>query len=522
MERVREQVGADPAGGAAGPRRRFPWRLLAVCLVFAAGTAVRLYRIGDPPFDFHPTRQYRSALLARWYYLENAPGVPAWRREVAEINARERYEFPLLQYVSALGYRLEGREDLRIPRTLSALAWLAGGAILLRLARRIAGLDGALVAASIYLLLPFGVAASRAFHPDALMVALLLLSYAALLAWAERGRLPRLLAAGAACGVAALVKPMAVFQVVAGFAAVWVARRRRGERATVAESALFLVVAAGVAAPYYAAQWVGARTLSGVADLSFIPHLLATVAFWQGWLAQIWKVLGFVAPAAAVLGWATLPRGNTRALLGGLAAGYAAFCLCFDYQAFTHDYYHLQLVPLVAVALAPLADRVVRVVRGGSIPLVGPVGFLAVVFVAAVLDLAVLSYYRERGGGPAAEVATYREVGELVGHGAANVLLANYYAYPLRYYGELGGTYWPLSFDARLSALMGRTSPSAAERLSAIVARSNARYFIATDLPELAAQPDLVHHLAATFALRASTDRYVIYDLRQPAAPGAR
>jgi len=489
------------------------WHVAALTLVFGSALTVRVYRIGEPPLDFHPTRQFLTALQARRFYLERTPGVPEWRLALAVQNAPNRYEFPLLQWLAAAGYRLHGGEDLRIPRLLSVMAWLVGGVLVYRTARRLASPDGALVATAFFLLCPFGVAASRAIQPDPLMITLLVLTYLALLRYGERGGAWLLLAAAASGGLATLVKPMALFQVMGGFLAVWHARRRKGG-ATVAHVVMFTLVVAAVGGGYYLLEWFGASGLRNYAQQVFLPHLLVTGAFWKGWLAQIWKVVGFAAAGAALLGFLSLPRGVPRALLAGLAGGYATYVLCFNYTGFTHDYYHLQLIPPVALALASLTDGIAAKLR--EVPLVASVSsdaVLAVVFVAAVLDLAVVSYYRERGASFTAEAATYREVGELVGLGRRNVLLANYYGFPLEYYGEIGGIYWPHSFDARHESLMGLPAVSAEERLAPIIAAREARFFIATNLPELHAQPDLERFLEAHFSMHAATDRYVIYDL---------
>jgi len=497
-------------------RLRTSWHVAALTLVFASALAVRVYRIGEPPLDFHPTRQFLTALQARCLYFERTPGVAGWRLALAVQNAPTRYEFPLLQWLAASGYRLHGGEDLRIPRLFSVLAWLVGGVLVYRAARRLASSDGALVAAAFFLLCPFGVAASRAIQPDPLMVTLLVLTYLTLQRYGERGGAWPLLAAAASAGLATLVKPMALFQVVGGFLAVWYARRRQGD-AAVAEIGPFALVVAAVGGGYYVLEWFGASGVRDYAQQVFLPHLLFTGAFWKGWLAQIWKVVGFAAPGAAVLGFLALPKGIGRALVAGLAGGYVLYVLCFNYTGFTHDYYHLQLIPLVALALAPLADRVTAKLR--EAPLVASASsgvVLTVVFVSAVLDLAVVSYYREREASFTAEAATYREVGALVGRGTRNVLLANYYALPLEYYGEIGGTYWPHSFDVRHERLMGLPGVRAEERLAAIIAAGEARYFIATNLRELHAQVDLERFLEAHFSTRAATDRYIIYDLRAP------
>jgi hypothetical protein len=49
---------------------RKPGLLLAVVVIFILGAALRLIDITDAPFDFHHTRQLRSAIIARgMYYL---------------------------------------------------------------------------------------------------------------------------------------------------------------------------------------------------------------------------------------------------------------------------------------------------------------------------------------------------------------------------------------------------------------------------------------------------------------------
>jgi len=396
---------------------------------------------------------------------------------------------------------------------LSVLAWLLGGVFIYKTARRLATRDGALAATAFFLLFPFGVAASRAFHPDALMVALLALSWLTLLRYGEEGGGWLLLAAAFSCAFATLVKPMAVFQVVGGFLAVWYGRRRHGEGQFLHVAAFAFVVAA-VSAPYYLLGFLSGPTLAGVAHQSFLPHLLLTFAFWKGWLAQIWKIVGFVAPIAALIGYSMLPAGAARRLLLGAGCGYVAFALCFSYPAFTHDYYHLQLVPLVALGLAPLGSWAANRFREGHLPARLPANAaLAAVFVIAVLDLGTFSYYRERETSFGGEASTYKKVGELVGHGTKNILMANYYAYPLKYYGEIDGIYWPLSFDFRQAGLMGLKEPTAAARLAALCAKTDLRYFIITDLPELHGQPDLERLLATKFPLLAASDQYLVYDL---------
>src|SRR3712207_1056603 len=107
------------------------WTLL-IGLLSIAALGVRVYHIDDPPMDFHPTRQYHSAVMARGYYYEAADSAPHWKRELAILNGQREgiIEPPIVELAAFLAYRVLGGEHLWIPRLLSSVFWLIGGAFL--------------------------------------------------------------------------------------------------------------------------------------------------------------------------------------------------------------------------------------------------------------------------------------------------------------------------------------------------------------------------------------------------------
>jgi hypothetical protein len=497
-------------GGALG------WA--AVGVVFLAGLGVRLVQLDEPPLDFHPTRQFRSALLARRYFLEAAADVPTSRLDLARENAQEVYEPPLLERAAALAYRLRGREDLRVPRAISIGCWLLAAAFVYAFARRSGGAHGALVSAAFFLLMPFGVEASRSFQPDPAMVMGIAATALALWRYLERPRLSRLLAAGACAAVAVVAKPMAAFLVVGGFAACWITHRRALAGRASLHAAAFLALAALPVLPWYLPRLAAGGSAAAVARISFHPELLLTPSFWVGWTGQVWKTCGLVAPVAALVGVFLCRERAVRALLGGMAAGYVAYVVAFTYQSSTHDYYHLPLMPLVAVGLAPLVERALAAAREAS----GRPGYVMAIaaglFFAGCADAALTERSRLRTRRFGATVAAFREIGTRVEHGAANVLLADDYGYPLKYYGELGGSTWPRAYDLPLMQLMGESVPDAATRLQRLMAAQRPRYFVVTVPEDLASQPGLAPLLDG-YAHHASGPGYVIYDLTRPRTP---
>jgi hypothetical protein len=82
---------------------------------------------------------------------------------------------------------------------------------------------------------------------------------------------------------------------------------------------------------------------------SFIPSLWFKFFYWKGWISIIGKVVGYPAFFASLLGTLILIKDKSKYGILALWIGYINFGLIFNYHIHTHDYYQLQLIPLVAI-----------------------------------------------------------------------------------------------------------------------------------------------------------------------------
>lgn len=490
--------------------------LLALALLFTAAFALRLVHASAPPLDFHATRQYRSLLITRDFYYATGAAVPAWEREVARVS-RERQgilEPPLMEALAAAGYRLAGGETMLVPRALASFFWLLGGVFLYLIARDVAGSGAAVASTALYLFLPFAVEASRSFQPDPLVIMLLLAGVWATLRYHERPDRGRFVLACVLAGLAAFLKPIVLMAAVAVFLALALQRQGLRRAATDPRTWVFGAAALLPALTFYLYGIATTDTLQLQAQSAFLPRLVVEPFFWRGWLGNIQATVGWPLFLLAVLGIGLFEPGRPRALVLGLWAGYAAFCLVFTYHIATHDYYHLQLVPIVALSLGPLGALVSERLLAlnprwyARVALAGVVGL-------GLLMLAVSGERRLQGGDPVDRVAISEAIGEAVGHSAKTVYLSADYGLPLEYHGRLSGRPWPLASDIEWERLAGWEVLSAEQRFETRFAGEQPDYFIIEDPQELAQQPDLAAFLAR-FPVAADGDSYTVYDLRRP------
>ncbi len=192
---------------------------LAILVVFLlASLAIRIYDITDLPFDFHPSRQIYTAILARGRFYQDLESAPQWQRDMAvRVWQKEDYEPPFMDGLAAISYRVIGEEVLWVPRLFSAIFWVLGGIGIYLLARGLTSDAGGLAATAFYLFIPYGVIASRSFQPDPLMTALIIFAWWSIYRWSQNHGWKWVILAGIFSGLALLVKALAVFAIAGGF-----------------------------------------------------------------------------------------------------------------------------------------------------------------------------------------------------------------------------------------------------------------------------------------------------------------
>jgi Dolichyl-phosphate-mannose-protein mannosyltransferase len=490
------------------------WRVLVLAFLFMAAVGVRMLHVNEPPLNFHATRQYRSLLITRGYYYERLSSAPEWKKQIARINQQRQgiLEPPVMELLTSVGYSLFGGEQFWIPRSLSILFWLVGGGFLYLIAKKIADVNASLFSTAFYLFLPFAVSASRSFQPDPLMVMLLLASTLAILQYFEQHSLRRLAVLFIIPTFTIFVKPISLFIIYTVF--LLLALHRQGIKSTITNPRFLLFFPVTIL-PTLLFSFYGILTggvLRAQARSSFLPQVLLDPFFWRGWLNNIQLVVGFNTLIVALLGTLIFRKGLPRVLLVGLWIGYVFFCLVFNYHIATHDYYHLQLVPIVALSLGSVGALIFERLEDINRDWYWRMSMWAILLLALALSLnSARSMLADRTSQIKVKMA--EEIGELVNHSANTVYLSGDYGLPLEYHGELSGKPWPLVSDLEWERLAGVSALDAEERFSAWFSKDSPEYFIVEDLREFEQQPDLKRFLSK-FSIMSQSNDYLIFKLK--------
>ncbi len=501
----------------------FIWLWLPALLLLVLGVGLRLYDMTDPPLDFHPTRQLRGAIIARSMYYQMLPGAdPAMVETAIQLaNSTGQYEPSILEKIVAYVYLWSGGESAWAARLVNTIFWTIGGLFIFLLARRttdplnsttVGRTLPPLIALAYFLILPFGVQASRTFQPDPGMVMWIILAVYALYRWSETRSWKWALLAGLLGGTAVLVKAVAAY--IVGGAAVSLVLHSLGWRRfwrsaqvwvmmalMVIPSGFYYLVLRGGRASEYFSSW----TLE-------LSHILLTPSTYVRWLSLIADLLGLGSLLLGLLG-IVLARGRGRALLIGLWTGYLVYGLLTPYQMYTHSYYHIQLVAILAVSLVPSIQAL-----AGQIG-VQPRGWQAIAIGFFVLGIgfaswqAILPQYRDDYRH---EPAYWQEIGSQLPADGKILALTQDYGYRIMYYGWRKIIIWPNRGEIALSELRGEGK----EFEDYFNRRSQGmNYFLITAFKQLDDQPDLKDHLKQHYPVYAEGGGYLIYDLTQPLQP---
>ena len=494
------------------PRSTF-W-VLAVLLLLT-GLAIRLIDITDPTFQ---TRQLHGAVLARgMYYRMDAAADPRLRElAISFWKSTTQYEMPLLERLSAYTYLLTGREQAWIGRLYSSIFWVLGGMGLIALSRRMfsgiasdRGLDiASLACLGFYLLSPFAVESSRDFQSDPGMVMWTIFYLYALFVWIDRPSWTSALACGLLGGIAILVKVTSAFILLPAFAALMIygSEWKRSLKSLQAWSILLLF-----ALPTVIYMLTG--KLQGDAVTYFenttlaVSSLLTRPTFYISWISFLNRLISLPVLVLGFLGVALSPA-RTRLLFVFVWIGYVIYGAVFPHQIYTHDYYHLRLVPLVGLALIPVLSILLDKIDLHS--WTNRLILLLAVMLAIAYPLWV-SYSNFTKVDNRAQAARWQEIGAQLPTDGKIVALAQEYGFPLMYYGWRKVALWPSLSEQELKALRG--NPRKFERLTQEYTQ-NFDYFLVTDLKEFELDSQLRQWLSENYPLIIDEPDFLLFDLK--------
>jgi len=487
---------------------------LIVILVFALGTGIRLFDLTDLPLDFNPTRQLFSAIKARGMYYQFASSAPDWQREMAIAlgEAKADVEPPVIETLTVGAYLLFG-EHLWFGRVIASAFWLLGGLALYALLRRIASVDGALLALLYFLFLDFGVIASRSFQPDPLMIGLTLTSLWVFDLWLEKRTWRLAMLGGLVTGMAIFVKNVAVFPLLGAFALMLLAERGwKGSLKDPQTWALAFITALPTAVYMVYGLFI-TRDVELAVGLRFFPNLWVDPGFYVRWKNIISNNLGFVPFLLALFGICLAKVGRQRALLLGTLLGYLVYGFALSYHISTHDYYQLPLMIFISLSLAVVGKTLFQaliMVNGRSV--------LARLAVASILLLAIgaemwsvrVELVREDFR---TEPQFWAALGERLGHTTPVLGLTQDYGNRLAYWGWQYVEEWPTTGDQNLRELAGKAKTFEEIFSDRIQGK---KYFLITNFNQFDRQPDLKARLASNYPILEQTEDYLIYDLEHP------
>jgi 4-amino-4-deoxy-L-arabinose transferase-like glycosyltransferase len=478
---------------------------VTLIILLTLGGFLRLLDITDPPLDFHPSRQLRNSLVARDIYYSILPSATTEQRDLAASFARSvgKYEPPVIESIVAYTYLITG-ENIAVARVWVTFFWLAAGVALFDLMRRATSPWAALIALAFYLVLPFSVQASRSFQPDPLMTSSFVIGIYFLYRWSEEQTWKWALLAGVFLGLATFVKIVIAFFVGAAAIAMvlftlgknfWKSKQVWTMAAIMVIPALFfyILLNQGRSTEYFF-SWTVA-----------LIDLITSTDFYTKWMAFLGTIFGLTIIFLSIAG-SLIASPRMRWLTISLWIGYLLYGLTLPFQMYTHSYYHIQLIPILALGLAVVLNPLVESVAANDG--VGRVGFIALVVAVigyqAYVARSVLAAEDFRH-----EPAFWSEVGEAIPSDGNVMALTQDYGYRLMAYGWRRVSLWPLA-----TGLSEARNPDKnnAEQFAELT--DGMDYFLVTAFGQLDKQPDL-KEILDTYPIAAEGDGYVLYDLKK-------
>ncbi|MBX3036992.1 MAG: glycosyltransferase family 39 protein [Anaerolineales bacterium] len=492
---------------------------LTLILLLSLGGLLRLIDITDEPLDFQPSRQLRNSLVARQIYYSVLPSATDEQKILSKSFADSvgKYEPPVIESIVAYSYLITGGENIVVARIWLTIFWLIAGIALFDLMKRVVSPWSALIALAFYFVLPFSVQASRSFQPDPLMTSSFVIGIYFLYRWSEshspllvgersgvRSEWKFAIFAGIFLGFATFVKIVIAFFV--GASAIALVLFTLGKDFYKSKQVwIMAVIMVLPALLYYVLLNQGRSTEYFFSWTVALINLITSTDFYTKWLAFLGILFGQTILFLSIAGALIAPP-RMRWLLISLWIGYLLYGLTLPFQMYTHSYYHIQLIPIIALGLAIILNPLVEFVTNQNT-------ITRTSFIALIVAIIGFQSYVSRSVLMAEsfrhEPAYWSSVGEVIPSNAKVIALTQDYGYRLMMYGWRKVNLWPLATE--LSATRNPDKDNAA-KFDDIIAGMD--YFLVTAFGQLEKQPDL-KKILDSYPIVMEGDGYVLYDLRK-------
>ncbi|KAF0111855.1 MAG: hypothetical protein FD147_657 [Chloroflexi bacterium] len=497
------------------PTRTIVVILLVVFLLLGVG--VRLIDFTDLPLDFAATRQLHSLIMARGlYYQMDTPETNSMSQDYREFGiitgkSEPVIEPPVFENLVALTYRLVGGENILIPRVYSILFWVIGGIPLFFLSRRLMTVNGAFAALAVYLFTPFGVFGSRSFQPDPMMVMWMIWALYYQVKWAQEQKLGPAILAGIFTGIAIFIKGPAAFFVGIPLAGLVLST---GFKKWIKNKHVYLMAFLALL-PALSFNIISA-TIGGNAGsifgTRFFPELFLDPKWYVKWLLMIKSVVNYFPLVIGLLAFFLIKTKQDRIFYFCLWLGYLLYGFMFAYHIYTHNYYHLPLIPILALGFGYGFSIVFEKLEEINRHWLARVSMMVILIFSLGLCLLkirgdlIASSYRH-------EAQYWTELGEKIGGNASVIALTHDYGYRISYWGHVNPKLWPTAGDRTIKTLVGATDPAFLQLFKELTTGKG--YFLVTLIGELDKQPDLKDYLFKSYPYQAG-DGYYLFDLDHP------
>lgn len=487
------------------------WVWVMLFLVFFFGLTGRFYDLNDAPLDFHPTRQLHSMLIARGMFYENFTEAPDWKREMAvgQWQAEGQIEPPIMERLSALGYQLVGKDDLRIPRLLAISFWTVGGVGLFLLSSNLTSAKGAILGLAYYMVLPYALYASRSFQPEPLMTAGIIWSWWGAVRWVQQKTWKNAILAGLTSGFAIFIKSPAIFFIApALIGAVLVDQKLKqvlhNPRVWVMGLLTILPTLVYTLDGLYLSSFLGSQT-----SFRFFPDLLKDPFHYLRWEEYIDKTLGIEFLLMGLVGTVLITKKPFRVMFFSVFTGYFLYGLVFSYHIISHDYYQIPLIPAIALGLSAATSVLIgKVKKRETLPLILLGGILFFWMSINFWDARMALKHSDYQDQP----ELYATLGEKLADYSV-ISITPDYGYRIAYWGWKPTTNWLSTGDFIMRELAGQDLDQKSLFEEAI---ANGELFLVTDFSEFDRQPLVKEILTENYPVFEQGEGYIIYDLREP------